>query len=431
MYNPRRKLSLPGPDDTVRQTLPNGITLLARENFASPAVVVNGYIEAGTEDEAATQAGLADFTAEVASRGTLTRTFDDLYEEVESVGASFGMGAGAHLTSFGAKGLAENLPLLLDILNDVLRNPAFRPEQVEKARSEILTNLEERLYNTRQMAALTFKEMIYPPSHPYHRSAVGYPETITPLSRDDLAQFHQHTYSPKGMVIVVVGAVKTDKAIKALTDVLQDWDTERAERAPLPDVPALTEKQEKRIDILDKMQSDLVLGWSGPPRKHPDFLKCFLTNTVLGVFGMMGRLGRVIREENGLAYYAYSRIDGGAGPGAWRAAAGVNPANVDKTVALIVQELHRIRDTYITKDELSDSQTYLAGRLPIDLETNEGVAQALINIERYELGLDYLQRYRELIMQVTRRDVQAMAQQWLDPENFALAVANPAPNAAS
>ncbi len=425
MYTRKPKHSLPGPDDTLHQALSNGITVMARENFASPAVVINGYLEAGAEDERPEQAGLASFTAEVIARGTERRSFDQLYEEVESVGANFGLGGGTHITTFGAKGLAENLPLLLDILSDVLRHPAFEPKHVAKARNEILTGLEERVYNTRHMAALTFKELAYPDDHPYHRSVEGYPHTITPITREDLGNFHQRTYSPQGMVIVVVGAVKRHDALQAVIDVFGDWQATRPERPPLPPIPPLTERREKFFSIPDKTQSDLVLGWPGLAREDPDFLKCYVTNTILGVFGMMGRLGQSVRETSGLAYYAYSRLEGGKGPGAWRVTAGVDPANVGKTIALIEEELQKIRDTKVSEEELSDSQTYLTGRLPIELETNEGVAQALLNIKRYNLGMDYLYRYRDLIMNVTCEDVQAMAQQWLDPEHYALAVAEP------
>jgi len=433
MYTRRRKPSLPGPDDILRQTLPNGITILARENFNSPAVVIDAYIEVGSEDELglgsvqqAQYAGLADLSSDVLERGTQRRTFNQLYEEVESIGANFGLSTGVHITSFGAKGLAEDLPLLLDILSDVLRNPAFRPEQVEKARHDILTELEERRYDIRRMAALTFKTLTYPPEHPYHYSVTGYTETVSALSREDLLNFHQRYYAPQGMVIVIVGAIKNSDVYKAVTQVFEDWSTSRPEREPLPPVPALTKRREKRVRIPDRKQSKLILGWPGPHREDPDFLKCYLCNTVLGVFGMMGRLGKVVRDQNGLAYYTYSQIDGGKGPGAWRISAGVNPANVDQSVDLILQEVQRLQEQPVPEEELNDSKSYLTGSLPIHLETNEGVAQMVLNMERYNLGLDYIQRYRDLIAEITPSDIQAMAQHWLDPEHFALAIAEPA-----
>ncbi len=421
----RNSHSLPGPDDVLRETLPNGITLLARENFASPAVVVNGYLEAGSEDESAAQAGLASFTGDVMERGTHTRSFRQLYEEVESIGASFGLNAGTHTTGFGGKGLAEHLPVLLDVLHDIIRNPAFEPQQVEKARAEILTDFRERAHDTGRMASLAFHELLYPQAHPYHRSDSGYPDTVAPLTREDLQQFHARHFAPQGMVIVIVGGIKASEALKAARDIFGGWEATRPARAPLPDIPALTGRREAHIAIADKTQSDIRLGWVGPARRDPDFLACYLANTVLGVFGMMGRLGVSVREANGLAYYVYSSLDGGIGPGPWRVIAGVNPANVARAIDLSLDEIRRLREEPVPEEELNDSKAYLTGSLPLRLETNEGVARALINIERHGLGLDYLQRYREQISSITAAEVQAAVQRWLDPENFAVATAGP------
>jgi zinc protease len=425
--NALRTHAFPGPDDVLRKTLPNGVTILARENFNSPAVIVDGYLEVGSEDEAPEQAGLANFTTGVMERGTERRPFDELYEEVESVGAAFGLSAGAHITSFGGKGLAAQLPLLLDVLNDVLRNPAFDAQQFQQARGELLAALNERADDTRRMANLRFYELAYPHTHPYHYSSTGYPETISDLTRDDLAAFHERFFSPKGMVVIVVGAVKAEEAVEAVAEAFGEWEATRPERNPPPEVPALTEIRRAHVTIPEKSQSDIRLGWPGPARRSEDYLHCHVANTVLGVFGMMGRLGESVRSQSGLAYYAYSRLTGGTGPGPWRVIAGVDPSNVKHTINLILDEIRRLQETPVPREELADSQSYLTGSLPLHLETNEGVAQALSNIERYDLGLDYLQRYHELINAVTAADVQAAAQRRLDPDAYAVGTAGPEP----
>ena len=424
----RRKThsSLPGPDNITREVLPNGITLLVRENFVNPSVVVSGYLLTGAEDEPREQAGLCSFVVDAMERGTQRRPFTQLYEEVESIGATFGLNAGTHITTFRAKGLAEHLPLLLDILADVIRTPAFEAQQVEKVRAEIRSFHRERAHDTRRMAALTFHELLYPPEHPYHRALSGYPETVERISRDDLVAFHRRYFAPQGAVIVVVGAVKAADAAKAIRRAFGTWNAERPPRAPLPPVPPLEERREKRLALPDKTQSNLVLGWAGPPRKHPEFVAGYVTNTILGVFGMYGRLGKAVREANGLAYYVYSQVEGGFGPTPWRIVAGVNPTNVDRAIALIQDELRRIREQPVPDEELRDSQTYITGSLPLRMETNEGVAGALTHIERYDLGLDYYLRYREMIMSITPQAVQAAARHWLDAERFVLAVVNPA-----
>lgn len=430
MYRPttqshKGRQSLPGPDDTLYRTLPNGITLMVRENFASPAVVVSGYLEFGAQDEPADVYGLTGFTADVMQRGTRRRPFGDLYEEVESIGAAFGLNTGTHMSSFGAKGLAEHLPLLLDILNDVLRYPSFDEQQVEKVRTEIITDLHERANDTRRTAHRLFYELAYPKAHPYHWSQLGYEETIQRITRDDLVAFHERYMAPQGMVLVIVGGIKAEDAAQIATDVFGTWDHHRPERSALPEVPALTERREKHVTIADKSQSSLVLGWPGPERRHEDFIPCFVANTVLGIFGMYGRLGKRVREENGLAYYVYSKLSGGTGPGPWRILGGFDPHNVDQGLALILDEVRRLRDERVPRSELEDSQSYLTGSLPLHLETNEGVARTLVNIERYDLGLDYLHQYQEMIQAITAKQIQTVAQRWMDPDKIAIASAGP------
>ncbi len=407
-------MTIPGPQDISRHELENGIVLLVRENHSSPSVVVSGYLAVGSYDEPEEQAGLAAFTADGLTRGTIRRSFDQIYEEVESVGASIGFSASVHYTGFGAKSLAEDLPLVLDILADALRHPTFPPQEMEKLRGEILADIRERSHDTRHMASLAFGELAYPQGHPYRRSLIGYAETVSSITRQDLAAFYERGFGSRGMVMVIVGAVEAGRAVELVEGVLGDWEGSNLDRAPLPPVSRP-----------EKTQADILLGYPGPPRSDPAFLDALVCNTVLGVFGMMGRLGARVREEQGLAYYSFSRISGGKGPGPWEVVAGVHPAYVDKAVESIRGEIRRICQEPVGQEELEDTQNYMVGSMPLQLETNEGVARAILNIEKHDLGLDYMERYSGLIRAVTPERVQAAARQWLDPDAYILAIAGP------
>jgi zinc protease len=187
----------------------------------------------------------------------------------------------------------------------------------------------------------------------------------------------------------------------------------------------LEELIRQKVEIPGKYQSDVMLGVAGPARCAPDFIAASLGNNILGQFGLMGRIGDVVREQHGLAYYAYSSLSGGIGPGPWSVAAGVDPANVDQSIELIRSEIRRFMTEPVTDEELSDSKANFIGRLPLALESNAGVAGALLNLERYQLGLDYYQRYESLINAVTRAEVLAAAQHYFDPDKLAVVVAGP------
>jgi zinc protease len=405
--------------------LDNGIVVLIRENHTSPSVVLNGYLPVGAYDEKPEQAGLAAFVADALMRGTQSRTFEQIYELLETEGASVGVNGVTHTTSFGSKSLSEDLSLTLDILADVVRRPAFPAEKIEKLRGEILTDLEERAHDTRRMASLTFYELAYPEVHPYSRSITGYIETVSNLSRDDLAAFHAGGYGPQGMVVAVVGAVETAAALAQVEAVFGDWQAPTFERTPLPGVARIADVRERFVPIPGKTQSDIVLGYPGPARTEPDYIEAVVCNSILGLFGMMGRLGDNVREKQGLAYYSYSRVEGGPGPGAWRVIAGVNPASVEQAVTSIRAEIGRMCAEPVGEDELADNKAFITGSLPLRLETNEGVARYLLDMERYDLGLDYLQRYDELINGVTLDQIQTVAQRWLNADAYALAIAGP------
>ena len=418
--------SYPSPETITRAELPNGITLLVSENHDSPAVVLSGYLWAGSLGETPKQAGLASLTAAMLMRGTEARSFGEINQALESVGAQLAFHGGVHTSGFGGKALAEDLDLILAIMADCLRRPIFPSGETDKLRGQILTDLQRRAHDTRRMADLAFNALLYP-DHPYGRSIQGYEDTVSGLSRDDTAGFYRRCYSPQGMVVVLVGAVQAGAALEKVQAVLGDW------RAPdvTPDCTgiaapaALAETRSQAVIVEGKTQADVMLGWLGMTRTDPDYMKASLANNILGVFGMMGRLGDNLRDRQGLAYYVYSRLEAGLGAGPWAAVAGVNPANIQRTVDGIRGEVRRLRQEPVSADDLANSQLSLTGSLPLRLETNEGVAGTLLDMERYGLGLDYLQRYAGMVNAVTVQDVQEMAQKYLDPDVYVLAVAGP------
>ncbi len=421
----KRISSLPASDDIFRVVLPNGIVVLARENAASPSVLLSGYLPAGQLYEPVGKLGLASFTADALMRGAGKRSHMEIYDSLESVGGSLGFDAGNFTVGFSGKVLAEDLDLLLELASDALRKPAFPPAEVERLRAQILTGLALRAQSTEAMASLAFDELLYG-DHPYGQPVEGHPETVRKLTRHDLAEFHQSTYGPRGLTICLVGGVNPQKAVEKVAAALGDWQNpNQPAQAILPPVSPLVGIRRRDIPMADKSQVDLFVGVVGPARAHPLYLPAVMANHVFGQFGMYGRIGKVVREDAGLAYYAYSGLSGGIGPGPWYVCAGVDPENTERAIALIQAEIARLVEHGITAEELLDSQENFVGSLPLSLESNAGVAAVMLNIERYQLGLDYYLDYETRIRAITAGQALEAAQAFWNPENLVITTAGP------
>ncbi len=408
-----------------RLALPNGITVLLQRNPSSPTVSVQGEIGLGQMHEAAEKGGLAVFTAAALVRGTANRSFHAITDTTEERGCSVSASAGRHTTSFGAKTLSEDLGLVLEILADMLRRPTFPEQEIERLRTQFLTGLKQQEQDTRSMAARSVREMLYPPEHPYSRQPSGSLATVPGITRADLAGFASR-YHPASTTIAVVGDIDPAAALAEIERWFGDW--AGAGEAPSQHIPAVqppASAQRREVVIAGKTQSDIVWAVPGVARTDPNYYAAMLGNLVLGQLGLMGRLGENVRDKQGLAYYATSRLDAELGAGPWFISAGVNPASIDKALGGIHEEIELLLESGITEEERSDAVAYLTGSLAISLEANSGIASMLLGIERYKLGLDYIQRYPAIIGAVTLEDIRAAARQYLHTDRYVLGIAGP------
>jgi zinc protease len=417
--------TLPGPENIFRVELENGITILTRQNFNSPSVVVQGYLESGSQFDPIDKLGLAHFTALALMRGTTEHDFQTIFNDLESAGASLGFSAGTHTVGFGGMALAEDLGLIMSYLQECLRQPVFPGDQVEKLKIQLLASLAIRAQETSDQASINFDKLLFG-DHPYGQPEDGFPETIQTIQREDLSEFHRGRFGPNGMVIVVVGAVETQQAVDVVLQCFGDWNNPQQQKPPqLPLIQPLKDMIRKHIPLAEKTQTDLVMGTLGPRRSSPDYLAASLGNSVLGQFGMMGRIGDVVREQAGLAYHASTSLNSGLESGSWEVNAGVNPANLDRAINLILGELGRFVKEPVTSEELDDSKANYIGRMPLSLESNAGMANALSRLERFRLGLDYYQRFPGLVARVNSNDILETARRYIDPTKQVIVSSGP------
>jgi len=413
-----------GPDTIRREELDNGVTVLATECPSSASVTVAANIDAGGVHEGDPQAGLATLTAQMARRGTRTRTFVELNSELDALGASIELAASSEGASVYARSLAEDMDVLLGLLGEILRAATIPADEWERIRGQILTHLAVLDEDTGYRSGEACMALLYPPGHPYARPTLGTPETVSALTRDDVLSFYRRCYVPQRVAIAVVGAVDPERAVDRVSGALGSW--RATEIGPTRDIPAARTPSEPlvaRVALPSKSQVDMDLATVGMPRRSPDYYPGMMANMVLGRQGMMGRLGSRVRDEQGLAYYVSSHLPSGIGPQPWTVSAGVHPDNVERALSAILQEIDRLRDDGITDEEMDDCRSYLTGVLPLALETNQGIANYLLGLEEHGLGLDFITRYPDILASVSRDDVRRVAREYLSTEGYALAMA--------
>ncbi len=422
----------------MRVVLPNGMTVILEENHANKTVSVTGLLRAGSMYDPDGKYNLADLTSQMLNRGTTSRTSLQLALALESVGASVGFDINAEALRWNGGSLSKDFPLLLDVLSDELRHPAFPAEELEKVRGESLSGFEQARQDTGgtggagTQAEIAFADALYPKGHPYWSPTIDQSEaSIKALTRADLASFYQTYYRPDTAVLVVVGDFQTADALALIQKSFGDWQKPSAP-APafvIPDVPLpATAPPAQMISLPGAPQTSILWGYPGQlKRTDPDFYAAYMMNYIYGGGSFGALLMKTIRDQEGLTYGVYSSFDALHGAGAFQVFMGTNPSNANRAIAELTRLTNVIRAKGVTADEVQQAKAYLTGSYPLRLETNAGVAGQLLTAEDYGLGLDYIQKRSALFNAVTVAQVNAAIQKYLHPEKAVLIIAGAAP----
>jgi len=429
--NPTAGLGFTPPDAppevaarATRFVLANGLTLIVRENHANTTIAVQGAVKAGAIFDPAGKSGLAAFVAAMLDQGTRTSTAFDQASKVESLGASLRFEGGLETVSVSGNMLSEDLDAILAAMADALRNPVFPPDEIEKIRGELITEVRIAENSTASVASRRANELLYPETHPYHFHPGGTETSLAGITREDLAAFHARHYGPGNLVLVLVGDLTPEQASQSVGAALGQW-------APLTSVPAFrvpaspTPSKTRRVDVLKpgKSQADVVCAMPGVARTAANYDAAMMMNYVLGGGSLSSRLMDTLRDREGLVYGVYSSLIGGIGAGPIQIRAGTNPKNAERAVNAILEQLTLLRDAGPTEEEMDAAKGFLTGVFPVRLETNTGVAHQLVSAELYGLGLDYIDRYLSIIRAITTGQVADAAREYLRPDTCVLVVA--------
>lgn len=408
-----------------RFPLSSGGILLVSPNRNTPTVAMRASLSAGSIRESDAQAGLAHLTSSSVMRGTTRHTYREIADAVESVGASLHFGSSLENAYSGAKCLAGDAAFLLKMMAECWREPVFPAEEVEKVRSEVLTAIREQKDDTRTVAEHTFRRLLYPPEHPYGRNNIGEEETVAALGREEVVAFHRRAFDPRSLILVIVGDVEPEAVREAAEKALGDWRNGALPEPVIPPLPVRAARQRALAPMMHKSQADIVLGFPALERRSSDYHAADLACSIVGRFGLMGRLGKSVRDEQGLAYYVFARLQAWKYGGHWVTQAGVNPKNVVQARESIWRELRKLASEPVSQEELREVQSSQIGSLALRLETNDGIAAVLHEIEYHRLGSDYLQRLPGIIRGLSREQLLEVSRRYLAPETAVEVIAGP------
>jgi len=412
--------------DIYQVSLPTGMNLLGMEYERVPWVSITCMVKRGAETDPPDKAGVADWTAEYLTLGTVRRSQRQLAEDVESLGAQIRARSNYDSTSISLDGLAEDFPALMEILAEVVQTPGFPDEEfpllVERRRAELAQMLDD----PRELATRYFRRLFFGAS-PYGHSVRGEPESLEALSLADLTGHYAREFAPGVTTLVVVGMVPRAQVEEAAHHWWDGW------QGGGPVSPAYTtsasELSPPGLYLLDRpelTQSEIRLGHLGLPRHHPDFFPLRLVNYILGEGGFSSRLMTRIRSDLGFTYGIRSRFHFRRAPGPFTISTFTPAENTAQVIQEIGEVVRNVRDNGVEAKELSEAQSYYVGHFPLGLETARTLATQVLNIDLHDLGLDYLSRYCENIQAVSLEAARQAAQSHLQPESLVTLVVGPA-----
>ncbi|MDA1094300.1 MAG: pitrilysin family protein [Acidobacteria bacterium] len=414
----------------ARECLANGVTLIVKPTATQPAVTINATVSAGSLCDPRGAEGTAHLLSRLLDRGAGTRRGEEVADFLDLRGVSPSITVSRQTTSVTCDCLAEDAEAVLALVGEMLRTPTCAESDVQVCRSQVLTGLRQDEESPAARALDAIMPLLYGQDHPYGRPPRGLPATLELIDRSRLLELHAAHFAPHRLTVVLVGSISVSAAVAATTRAFGTWDVRAippvgTDLSPLSPPPSPPANRRRVIPMPAKSQADIVYGFTTIVRSDPAFYAYWVMNNVLGQYGIGGRIGRSVREEQGLAYYAGSVFEAGHTVGTLLVRAGVNGDNVDRALESIEHEVMVLARDGATDEEVARAKRYLLGAMPRSLETNAGIARFLQTAQEFDLGLDHDRALPELVDAVTVDAVGEAARRTLVPAQAAVAIAGP------
>jgi zinc protease len=402
-----------------RSVLPNGITLIVREDRRLPLVALRVGVLGGVRYETEMDQGSYNMLAHLLARGTTRRTAQEMAQKLDSLSASLGGFSGRNSLGVTGKFLSRDVLEGFSLVREVLTEATFPQGEIDLFKGQVMSAIKAQKDNMTSFALDLFRRTLFR-EHPYRFHVMGTEESVENITREGLLSIYRSVIQPKGMVISVSGDITVQRAYELTEEYFGDLQGETYDPGPLPVEVGRDGIIFQRALRKDKAQTHVILGYPGPALDTPDLDALEVLNAVLA--GQGGRLFKELRDNKSLAYSVFSFVAPGIDPGYIAFGIGVDPARETEAVEGFLEQIRRVRLEPVTDRELARAKRYLVGSHMIGLQTLQSRGDEVFFPALYGQDLDHALSFERRIQSVTPWQVREAAKKYLDPENYTLAV---------
>jgi zinc protease len=404
----------------TEDTLSTGLIVVAIENHELPTVTMRVVIRAGSANDPEGKSGLADFTAGMLRTGTKSRTATQISEAIDFVGGSLGAGADRDAINANADVLVKHFDVALDLLSDIIMNPAFDTTEIERHRNEILSGIVQSKDDPNTLCSKGFNQMLFE-DNPYGHPTEGSEASVKAITKDDISMFYKTYFRPNNAFIVVAGDIKPAEVFSKISQVFINW-----QMALVPHTPWTMPTPPSGYKILlinkpDATQTSIRFGHFGITRDNPDYYPMLLMNYILGG-GFTSRLNNEVRVKGGMTYDIRTTNEWNLHPGAFYCNTFTENDSTMSAIRASLKVIRAIREAEVSDAEFTDAVNFYEGFYPMTLETPSEVAAEIVKIKLYRLPVSYIQDFTKNIKMVTKADILRVAKEHIDPNNLDFSV---------
>jgi zinc protease len=403
----------------TRATLSNGLEIVLAEAHSIPKFHGELVFRSGNAAAMHRSPGLAEMTASVLRTGTKTRASRQIEEDLRRIGADLSSSAGADSSAIAFAGLSEFSNQLLEAVNELAREASFPEAEFERERRQKLEEVKLERTSPGFLASERLRKVLFG-AHPYGTVSASEAQ-VAAYTRDDLLQTYRDFYTPENALLVMVGDFDPAAMIKSIEKVFGAWSGKK----PQVLAPAAAANPRGRrvclIDVPGAVQAQILVGCHAITRKHADWVKLGLTNSLYGG-AFNSRLVMNIREDKGYTYSPRSGVHPMRQGGYFSISAAVRNDVVAASLAEMFYEMDKLRALLVPAGEFADAQNYVSGMFSMGLATQSGLLSQLATVAINELPDDYLETYRGKVRAMTPEDLLATARKYLDSANMQIIV---------